>query len=309
MRFPFETLNRLVNWRWAATIGLLWLAGCASLPPLPAWPTPSGEPDLRQSDRASHYPVDVFRIYGIAEGTCEAEVELHAPRTIRTDAVVVFAHGFLHSIHQHQELAQHFAAWGVPTYLVGLCPSGWTRGGAPVLAKLMRATADRSGKRQIIYGGFSAGGSAAYMAASNDQNAVGLLGLDPVGHGLLATLRRASFPALGLFGPSNLCNAEQSGRSLFNPAAGDILREIAGTTHCHFESQTDWLCRVPCGEPGSTEQLRELRGRIYGLATAYVRWRASLDTRPPEPWLQPMEGILREPERLADKPTGPAFTH
>ena len=308
MRFPLATLNRLVNWRRASMISWLWLAGCASLPPLPMWPAPSGEPDLRQSDNAPHYPVDVSRIFGIAEGACEAQVELHAPRTIRTDAVVVFAHGFLHSIHQHQALAQHFAAWGVPTYLVGLCPSGWTRGGAPMLARLMRATADRSGKRQIIYGGFSAGGSAAYMASSHDPKSVGLLGLDPVGHGQPSTLRHAAFPALGLFGPSNLCNAEQSGRSLFNPAAGDVLREIAGTTHCHFESPTDWLCRIPCGEPGSPEQLRVLRGRIFGMATAYVRWRAGLDVRAPQAWWQPVDGFLRETSPMSNPPAGPAFT-
>ncbi len=308
MRGVLNFLKHTAGWRLVVAASVSVLAGCSALPTLPDWQAPQGTPDFRQSKVTTPNQVIVTPIPGILQGTCEAEVELHAPPTSRTRAVVVFAHGFLHSIDQHRELAQHFAAWGVPTYLVGLCPAGWSRGGAPLLAALMRTVAERSGKSQIIYGGFSAGGSAAYLAARDDPKTAGLLGLDPVGHGMASAVRRASFPALGLFGPANRCNAGQSGRSLFNPANGDVLREIANTTHCHFEGPTDWLCRVACGEPGNVDQLREVRGRIYGLATAYVRWRAGLDETSPEAWWQPVEGVLREVEQLVGPPAGPAFT-
>jgi pimeloyl-ACP methyl ester carboxylesterase len=282
--------------------------GCASLPGVAPWEPPAAAADFRQPGPALQSTHVVRVLPGISVDGCRAEVELHTSSATESITVVVFTHGFLHEIRHHRELAHHFASWGVPTYLVGLCPGGWTRGGARLQARLMRTVADQSGRTQIIYGGFSAGGYAAYLAALDDPRTVGLLGLDPVGQGSEMDQRIAPFPAFGLFGPANRCNANQSGRSLFRASAGDVMREIADTSHCHFESPTDWLCRIPCGEPGDAEQLRELRARIGSLATSYVRWRAGLDATAPLSWWRPVDGVLREPDSRVMPPADPAST-
>lgn len=295
-------------WRGTLAAIALLVAGCATPPPLAHWRTPAA-PDFRQPGPVPVNAIAVSRLEDIEADGCIADVELFAPPGTNANNALIFAHGFLHDVSQHRELAQHLASWSVPTYLVGLCQGGWTGGGAQLFAKLLRAVADRSGRRQIIYGGFSAGGSAAYLAASKDSRAIGMLGLDPVGHGRADHVRATPFPAYGLFGPGNRCNAQQSGRSLFQVGSGDVVREIAGAAHCHFESPTDTLCRLACGEPGDQQYLHEIRSRIHALATAYTRWRAGLDSAPPDAWWRQADGVIREPAPLSRPPTGPAFTH
>ncbi len=295
---------------WLAAIAAtaMLLTGCTTVPPLTPWRNPA-VPDFRQTGPIAPEDISVTSVAEIAVDGCVAEVELHAPAASTATAALVFAHGFLHEIRHHRELAQHLARWGVPTYLVGLCRGGWLRGGVPVFAKLMRAVAAQSRYQHVIYGGFSAGGSAAYLAALDDSRTVGLLGLDPVGHGIPNAARRADFPAYGLFGPANVCNAQQSGRSLFGAGPIDVVREIDGATHCHFESPTDMLCRVACGEPGDTVHLREIRSRIYALATAYLRWRAGLEDTAPDGWWNPTDGVVSQPGPLSLPLAWPAFTH
>ena len=43
---------------------------------------------------------------------------------------------------------------------------------------------------------------------------------------------------------------------------------IAGASHCDFESPTDWMCRLACGEtdPARQQQVRQ------GLLDAAARW-------------------------------------
>ncbi len=298
----------LDRWKTAIAATAMLLAGCATAPPLAPW-RDQAVPDFRQTGPIAPEDISVAQVANIAVDGCVADVELHEPAGATATAALVFAHGFLHEIRQHRELAQHLAGWGIPTYLVGLCRGGWLRGGVPVFARLMRAVADQSKRKQVIYGGFSAGGSAAYLAALDDPRTVGLLGLDPVGHGTPNAARRAAFPAYGLFGPANFCNAQQSGRSLFGAGPEDVVRELAFATHCHFESPTDTLCRLPCGEPGDGEYRQEQHRRIYALATAFARWRADLDPEPPTIWWQNFNGVLTQPPALLGAPSGPAFTH
>jgi hypothetical protein len=43
---------------------------------------------------------------------------------------------------------------------------------------------------------------------------------------------------------------------------------IAGASHCDFESPTDWMCRMACGEADPTRQQRVRQG----LLDAAARW-------------------------------------
>jgi pimeloyl-ACP methyl ester carboxylesterase len=284
---------------------ILLLASCSTVPPLAPWGGLPA-PDFRQAGPISLSGIAVSAVTDVEVNGCVANVELHAPARSDAKAVLIFAHGLFHGIEQHRELAQHLATWGVPTYLVGLCGGGWINGGAPVFAKLMRAVAERSNSQKIIYGGFSAGGSAAYIAALDDPKTVGLLGLDPVGKSQPTDVKRATFPSYGLFGPANKCNAQQVGRSLMGAGTEDVVRELAHATHCHFESPTDFLCRIPCGEPGDRTYLSEQHSRIYALATAFVRWRAGLDNKAPIHWWQAFPGVLSDPTAGSPSPDVPA---
>lgn len=296
------------------------LSGCATSPPvtdwLPAALVKGGADDFRLPGPVGINTIAVTSLDGIEIGGCRATVEQFLPSPANTRTPLIFAHGFFRDVANHRGLARHIASWGVTVYLVGHCPGGWSSGGVAVFANMLRAVADRYAADSVIYGGFSAGGLAARMASADDARAVGYLGLDPVGRGVMAQrASRSTIPLFGLFAPPQGCNAHQSGVGLFRDAPGAIALEVTGTTHCHFETPSDVLCRAACGEPGTTADSETLRQRITGLAAAYVVWRsggagvyaghsrgADMSNTWWRDWWQASPGALREiiPGRLAD---------
>ncbi len=281
------------------------LSGCTTSPPLTDWQPAAlatgGTDDFRLPGPVGINAIALASLDGFEFGGCKATVEQFLPMPQKTNTPLIFAHGFLRDVANHRGLARHIASWGVPVYLVGHCAGGWSAGGAAVFAKLLRAVADRQGVNGVIYGGFSAGGLAARMASADDPGAVGFLGLDAVGRGTTANPAAAPvIPLFGLFAPPQGCNANQSGVGMFREVPGAVALEVTGTTHCHFETPTNILCRAACGEPGTTEDKETLRQRITALATAYVVWRSGANAgRSPDAeittaWWRASPGVLRE---------------
>ncbi len=267
---------------------LLLLAGCASHLSMPApakWVAPIGAPDY--SVRGPHAVVRspskevVVNINADVEPVpCRGNVETFTSARFETDVVVIFAHGFLSGTKQHIGMAEHFASWGLPVLLVGHCGGGWSLGGQRLFAELVSAAADRSGRKKIIYAGFSAGGGVAWSLAQQDPRAIGYLGLDPVGKQSLATSsQRAAIPHFALFAPSAGCNAKQLGRDLLAGVSEQKTLEIAGASHCHFEAPTSLLCRTACREYADSAVNAALRTEIFAKSVAVLRWVSGLDQR------------------------------
>ena len=278
------------------TFLLLLLAGCATPPTIATWSQDQGlqgERYLQPSAQLSS--VFITLVTDIAEGECVATVELVSLANVNANAnansttPLIFAHGFLREVARHRDWARHIASWGVPVYLVGLCPGGWERGGVNVFAKLLQKTADKSGAAQVIYGGFSAGGGASRHAALQDKRSVGYLGLDPVSRAIPNA--PTTYPMFALFAPSSKCNANQVGANMFRDAIDAVLLEIENSTHCHFESPTNILCLAACGEPTSAADSQLLRDRIAGFSVAYLRWRAGLEAASPAMWRAALPGV------------------
>jgi hypothetical protein len=270
---------------------LLLLVGCAAPPTIATWPQDTALQDERYLQPSAQLSsVTISPIADIAEGECVATVEfVSLPNTAAATTPLIFAHGFLREVARHRDWARHIASWGVPVYLVGLCPGGWERGGVNVFAKLLQKTADKSGATQVIYGGFSAGGGASRFAALQDKRSVGYLGLDPVSRAISSA--PTTYPLFALFAPSGKCNANQVGVNMFRDAPDALLLEIENTTHCHFESPTNILCLAACGEPTSATDSQLLRDRIAGFSVAYLRWRAGLDASSPAMWRAALPGV------------------
>lgn len=273
---------------------LLLLTGCATPPTIATWsqePALQGGRYLQPSAQLSS--VTITPITDIAEGECVATVELVSLANANVNSIsttpLIFAHGFLREVARHRDWARHIASWGVPVYLVGLCPGGWERGGVNVFAKLLQKTAAKSAAVQVIYGGFSAGGGASRVAALQDKRSVGYLGLDPVSRAISSA--PTTYPLFALFAPSGKCNAKQVGVNMFRNATDTVLLEIENSTHCHFESPTNILCLAACGEPTSAADSQLLRDRIAGFSVAYLRWRAGLDAAPPAMWRAALPGV------------------
>ncbi len=296
----FRPLDELRLWRVGAlflTSAVLVVSGCATAPlaqnlsAIDAVQGISPERDFRSDGPAK---VERGEIADIAVGDCKADVVRYRPRGVSGDTPLIFAHGFLRSVGQHDDFARRAASWGITTYLVGLCAGGWNRAAAGTYRDLLRATADESGAAKVIYGGFSAGGLAAGLAAVEDSRAVGYLSLDGVDRTLLARELGQHADRLkpyGVFARPSRCNAQQVGSRAF-ATAGAVALEIAGATHCHFEAPTNLLCSLACGDAASTEEDSWFRGRVLAMATAYLRWRAGIDASP-DPWWTPSADVVR----------------
>jgi hypothetical protein len=269
------------------------LAGCATAPTIAEWSSLPGGKEFTQ--RGPLAEITITPLENIREDNCTAEVEAYFPRAPLTETPLIFAHGLLRGIAQHRDFAAHIASWGVPVYLVGLCSGGWSGGideGVKRHAALLQRVADASGAKRVIYGGYSAGGNASRRASIADARSVGYLGLDPVLREFTDGVERpAAFPLAGVFATSASCNLNQIGRRLFQNTPDAMVVEIEHTTHCHFESLTNWLCRLVCGEPTRAEDGQALRNRIAAYAVAYVRWRAGVDASVPALWTNPQPGV------------------
>ena len=129
---------------------------------------------------------------------------------------------------------------------------------------------------RVMLVGFSAGGLSSLLAADT-PGVVGFVGLDPFDRTVsaeaerlgLAAARRLLTEALLLRAPPSRCNAEAVAAP-WGTVLPALWRDelIAGASHCDFESPTDWMCRLACGD---TDAARQQRVR-QGLLDAAARW-------------------------------------
>jgi hypothetical protein len=129
---------------------------------------------------------------------------------------------------------------------------------------------------RVVLVGFSAGGLSSLLAADT-PGVVGFVGLDPFDRTMSGETERLGLAAAGqlrteallLRAPPSRCNAEAVAApwgSVLPALWRDEL--IAGASHCDFESPTDWMCRLACGQ---TDPVRQQRVR-QGLLDAAARW-------------------------------------
>jgi len=128
----------------------------------------------------------------------------------------------------------------------------------------------------VMLVGFSAGGLSSLLAADT-PGVVGFVGLDPFDRTMpgeserlgMAAAGRLQTEALVLRAPPSSCNAEAVAAS-WSTALPSLWRDelITGASHCDFESPTDWMCRLACGD---TDPARQERVR-QELLDAAARW-------------------------------------
>jgi len=128
----------------------------------------------------------------------------------------------------------------------------------------------------VMLVGFSAGGLSSLLAADT-PGVVGFVGLDPFDRAMpgeaermgQAAAARLRTEALLLRAPPSSCNAEAVAASWGSVLPGLWRDElITGASHCDFESPSDWLCRLACGD---TDPARQARVR-QALLSAAARW-------------------------------------
>jgi dienelactone hydrolase len=130
----------------------------------------------------------------------------------------------------------------------------------------------------VMLVGFSAGGLSSLLAADT-PGVVGFVGLDPFDRTMpgeterlgLAAAGRLQTEALLLRAPPSNCNAEAVAASWATALPALWSAElITGASHCDFESPTDWMCRLACGDTDPARQER-VRQELLNAATRWMR--------------------------------------
>jgi dienelactone hydrolase len=218
-------------------------------------------------------------------------VDVYRPAGTPRGAVVL-SHGFTRSRTTLGGHAAALAGAGVLALTPDLPYTFDFRRNAQGLAELvamLRAGASAPGAASAAWGGpvdrvvlvgFSAGALSSLLAAGT-PGVVGYVGLDAFdrveraaadgGNTALGLehARTLKTEALLLRAPPSNCNA-QAVSAPWGTALPALLADtvIEGATHCDFESPTDWMCRLACGE---ADPARQARVRA-ALLQAVRRW-------------------------------------
>ena len=103
----------------------------------------------------------------------------YTPQGVPTPPTVILGHGFLRGGDKMYGWAEHFASWGVEVLAPTLCHYNvFTGVDHEMNGQNMVELATLHGTTSVIYAGQSAGGLAAIIAASQDNNTIGIVGLD-----------------------------------------------------------------------------------------------------------------------------------
>jgi len=249
--------------------------------------TDTGESDTSQglvtdfSEWGPHYP------YGITSETRTASVtncsnlsyEVYTPY-VDNPPTVVLGHGFARGSGVMTGWAEHLSSWGVEVLLPTLCHYNvWAGVDHEMNGQNMKELSDLHGATDVVYAGHSAGGLAAIIAASQDPDAIGVLGLDAtdtqdvpgvpdlIGMGYAGNV---SCPAFSIIGEPSTCNADNNGLNLFKEIDGYRALKVISSDHCDFESPTDWVCESQCMNDSVEFSDEEIRPVILTLGTAAI---------------------------------------
>ena len=192
----------------------------------------------------------------------------------------ILSHGFTRSRRTLAGHAQALADTGVLVLTPDLPCTFDFRCNARALASLvglLRAGGPFGARvESVMLVGFSAGGLSSLLAAST-AGVVGFVGLDPFDRTIPGETERLGLAAAGrlrtetllLRAPPSRCNADAVAAA-WGTVLPALWRDelIAGASHCDFESPSDWMCRLACGD---TDPVRQQRVR-QALLDAAARW-------------------------------------
>ena len=254
---------------WVCVAAALLAVAAAAAPAAPTQVQPAVQTQVQTQVQTLVHDLDGHRI------TLDVYPTASPPR-----GAAILSHGFTRSRRTLAGHAQALADAGVLTLTPDLPCTFDFRCNARALAALVGAL--RAGGtfgapvERVMLVGFSAGGLSSLLAA-HTPGVVGYVGLDPFDRTLpdeaerlgLAAATRLRTEALLLRAPPSRCNAEAVAAP-WATALPALWRDelIAGASHCDFESPTDWMCRLACGDidPARQQRVRQ------GLLEAAGRW-------------------------------------
>ena len=196
------------------------------------------------------------------------------------DVLVILSHGFTRDRSVMLDIAQHYASWGMTVITIDLLHSSIIDNDPITDAMDMNILANEVGEdRSIIYVGHSAGALRSVIAASQNLNAIAILGFDLVDmlisgsdseYLALSHVSDLSIPLWGLAGESSSCNAYANGLSVYQEAESGNAISITEADHCDFEFPTNFLCTLLCEGSNTNFSDNQIQDVIINLSTAFL---------------------------------------
>lgn len=188
----------------------------------------------------------------ISSSGCHFRYRHYHPDQLRSQTTVILGHGFMRNQNTMVDLARALANQGIAVATLNFCNMRPWNGQHKKNAADMQDLARELGvDSDVIYAGFSAGALAAVLAADNHTRAILALDLvDQKSLGLNA-ISQLETPLIGIAGDNSSCNANGNGHALFAARDNLALSELqhqTGASHCEFESPSNWLCELACGD-------------------------------------------------------------
>jgi len=238
-------------------------------------PTTSGDGDGDPMPDAQDYAE--LGPHGVSTSTdslavtpdCDLSYGIYEPDELASDVPVLLAHGFMRSIADMAETANHIASWGVRVYTVPLCTNSFAINHAQN-GEAMAALGEALAPEGAVYSGFSAGGLAAMVAAAGASNTVAYVGLDAVdNNGLgLDAAAQLDAPARGSIAEPGQCNNNNDFIGVYDAIPGAPVIRIIGAEHFDFEIDAcppgDLACSF-CAPAGP-----QTRALALGMTTAAI---------------------------------------
>ena len=205
---------------------------------------------------------------------------LYYPVNHESEVIVLLAHGFSRDRSVMAGFAEHFSSWGIKTITINLLHSSIFDNN-PILDALdINIVADQIGQGlPIIYVGHSSGGMRSVLAASQNSNAIAVLGLDLVDdlypgtdnqYYALSAVSNMMVPVWGMFGESSACNANNNGVNVFQDAVQGNAVIITEADHCDFELPTNLLCSLLCGQENFIFSDEDIEDVVLNLSTSFI---------------------------------------
>jgi len=209
----------------------------------------------------------------ISSCSSEMEYSVFTPSGVSNPPVMILGHGFARSGSNMHGLAEHYASWGIEVIVPNLCHSSFLDANHEQNGLDMVELAQQYGATSVIYGGQSAGGLAALVAASQDSNTLGVLGLDATDTEDTIGLTYATsvqVPTYALLGEPSMCNSDNNGLSMFELVNNINIMQVTSSDHCDYENPTDWMCTTLCLNQSTSFEDVEIAPAIMFLSTAAV---------------------------------------
>ncbi|MFK7893399.1 MAG: alpha/beta hydrolase [Granulosicoccus sp.] len=229
-------------------------------------------------------PKQALDRYSLVDGTyvseqgCRFDYRVYEPDMPVGSSSVLLGHGFLRDQDKLISLSRALANSGIRAITLNFCNMRPWNGNHEANAIDMRNLARHLDTLDdVVFGGFSAGGLAAILAADENTRAVFLLDfVDQAGLGASA-LKKLQVPVTGFHGPPSSCNANNSGVSTIEQHLGRQENLSIGYTmigeasHCEFESPTDWLCKLTCADDDKAADNETTRQSIITKSVERVK--------------------------------------